>query len=291
MKLSYRISHIACALIVIFVSACSNASADKDDSQVLVRVGQSVLKRSVLLKAIPGGMSAVDSTRYANAYIRRWIDSHIVSDIASSEIDMSDIDRMVADYRNRLIEMEYRRRMFETHAELSVPEDTLRAYYVENNKDFTLERPMLKGLYLKVPEDAPNLKQIRRLYQSDKQADIDKLEKEVLSSAVHYDYFRDRWVDWEQIELHIPYDFGANPDAFLKGRDHFETSAGGFVYLLAVNDVLPSGSTMPFENARRLIEERLQARQRKTYEASLMNQLYEKSLKDGKIQLFVELQP
>lgn len=284
-------SRALCALIVILVAGCSGSSVGKDDSPILARVGKAELTQADLTKALPIGLNSSDSATYASTYIRKWISGKLVSDIASNEIEMDGIDRMVNDYRNRLIEMEYRRRMADAHAVSDFPEDSLRNFYLANSSDFVLERPMLQGIYLKVPDNAPNLKLIRRLYRSDSQADIDRLEKEVLQSAIHYDYFRDKWVDWAQIETHIPYDFGSRPDAFLRGRDHFETSAGGFVYLLDITDVLPSGSVMPFENAKVLINERLAARERRIYDANLMSNLYDKSLSDGKIQLFVDLEP
>ena len=284
-------SRALCALIVILAAGCSGSSPGKDDSPVLAKVGKSVLTQADLAKALPIGLNSSDSATYASTYIRKWISGKLVSDIASNEIEMDDIDRMVNDYRNRLIEMEYRRRMADAHAVSDFPEDSLRNFYQANSSDFVLERPMLQGIYLKVPDNAPNLKLIRRLYRSDSQADIDRLEKEVLQSAIHYDYFRDKWVDWAQIETHIPYDFGSRPDAFLRGRDHFETSAGGFVYLLDITDVLPTGSVMPFDNAKVLINERLAARERRIYDANLMSNLYDKSLSDGKIQLFVDLEP
>lgn len=285
------ISHVLCSVIVVISVSCAEDKAESSDNPVLVKVGTSSLTLSDLRKALPVAMTTADSAAFASAYIRRWIDARIVSDIAASEIDMTDIDRLVNDYRNRLIEMEYRRRMADSHAAVAIPDDSLRNYFVEHNNDFKLERPMIQGVYLKVPDNAPNLSTIKRLYRSDKQSDVDRLEKEVLTSVIHYDYFRDKWVDWEQIELHIPYDFGADPDAFLKGKDHFETSAGGFVYLLDINDVLPSGAYMPYENAKTLIAERLSAQQRQAYDALLMKNLYDKSLKDGKIQLFVDLKP
>ena len=48
---------------------------------------------------------------------------------------------------------------------------------------------------------------------------------------------------------------------------------------------------MPFESARSLIKERLNARKRRIYDAGLMDDLYNRSLKEGKIQLFVDLEP
>lgn len=284
-------SRALCAMIVILAASCSGSFTGKGDSPVLARVGKSELSRSDLAKALPLGLNSADSARYASTYIRRWISGKLISDIARQEIEMEDIDRMVNDYRNRLIEMEYRRRMADAYVVNEFPEDSLRNFYLVNSADFVLERPMIQGIYLKVPDNASNLKLIRRLYRSDNQDDIDRLEKEVLESAIHYDYFRDKWVDWAQIETHIPYDFGARPDAFLRGRDHFETSAGGFVYLLDITDVLPAGSTMPFDNAKVLINERLAARERRLYDVNLMTNLYDKSLSDGKIQLFVDLEP
>ena len=279
------------ATIALGLASCADKKTDSNDGTVLVKVGKSVLTEKDLVKALPIGINTADSATFASAYIRKWISARLISDIASSEIDMSDIDRLVDEYRNRLIEMEYRKRMADSHAVTDFPDDSLHNYYAANSSEFVLERPMLQGVYLKVPENAPNLALIRRLYRSDKQADIDKLEKEILTSAIHYDYFRDKWVDWEQIELQIPYDFGSHPDAFLRGRDHFETTAGGFVYMLDIKDVLPTGARMPFDNAKVLISDKLNAENRRQYDATLMKNLYDKSLSDGKIQLFVDLQP
>lgn len=280
-----------CLSAVILFSGCSDADRGTDEAGLIARVGNATLTRSEFVKAMPGGMTPADSVRFAQAYIHNWIKSRLVTEIAADEIDMTNIDRLVDEYRSRLIELEYRKQMFETHVRAEIPEDTLRNYFVSNNSDFILQRPMLQGLYLKVPSDARNLGTIRKLYRSDKQADIDRLEKEVLTSAIHYDYFRDRWVDWEQIELHIPYDFGNNPDAFLRDKDHFETSAGGFVYLLDIKDKLQTGATMPYETARPLIVERLRSRLRADYEKTLLDDLYKNSLDKGRIQLFVDLEP
>ena len=269
--------------------SCSDRR-DAGSSDVLASVDTSVLTRADLARELPSGLSSDDSIRYATAYIRDWVDKHLLSDIASGEIDMSRIDRLVNDYRNRLIALEYRRLMFETHVQTDFAEDSLRNYYVRHNREFVLERPMLQGIYLKVPDDAPNLTLIKRLYRSSRQEDIDRLEKEVLSSAVHYDYFRDKWVDWEQIESRIPYDFSDKPEDFLRGRTHFETEAGGFVYLLEIRDILPAGATMPFDNARILIAERLTNIRRVEYDGILINELYRDALEKGRLKINVSLE-
>ena len=66
--------------------------------------------------------------------------------------------------------------MYETHAGNEPVEDSLRAYYNSHNREFILERPLVRGIYLKVPDDAPNLGVIKRLYRSSRRDDIDRLE-------------------------------------------------------------------------------------------------------------------
>lgn len=278
---------LAAVFLPFLCLACARGGAD--DADVIVRLGGSTLTRTKLMQDMPGGMSADDSTRYARAYINSWIDSHLVTDIASREVDMDEINRLADDYRRQLIMQRYRSRMFETHAP-SIPDDSLKAYYDAHRADFVLERPLVRGVYLKVPDDASDLALLRRLYRSDKPDDIDRLEKEVLKSAIHYDYFRDRWVDWEQIETRIPYDFGASPDAWLRGTRRLDESLGGFTYLLYITEVLPAGSSMPFESARAMITQRLMVPARRAYEVTLSGALRERALRDGELVISVDME-
>ena len=275
------------AVIALGLPSCS-PGVDASQSDVLVRLGNTALTRDELCRDMPRGLSEQDSLKYSRAYIATWIENRLITEVAADEIDTKEIDRLTEDYRRQLIALEYRRLMYETHADNEPVEDSLRAYYNSHNREFILERPLVKGIYLKVPDDAPNLAVIKRLYRSNRRDDIDRLEKEVLTSAIHYDYFRDKWVDWEQIESHIPYDFGASGDKFLSGRTHFETSAGGFTYLLEINDLLPAGAIMPFENARPMITDRLNANRRREYDERLRRDLYDEALKSGKLEIFVD---
>lgn len=273
------------------LSGCSK-SKNIDDGiapDVIAAVGSRTLKAAQLAKDMPAGLTSEDSLRYVRAYVKEWVQSQLISDIASRDIDMTDIDRITEDYRRRLIMMEYRRQMFRIHAE-EIPDDSLRAFYDANKSEFVLERPMVRGTYLKVPDDVANLRVMRRLYRSDNPADADQLEKEVLIGAIHYDYFRDRWVDWEQIETRIPYDFGVKPSSWPVSRRHLETSSGGFTYLLYITDVLPAGATMPYEGAREDILVRMLNADRRAFDARLLQDLWQTSQQNGDLKLNIEME-
>lgn len=198
---------------------------------------------------------------------------------------MEQIERLTREYRDELIMTQYRRAMSRQAQEGEFAEDSLRAYYEAHKDDFKLERPLVKGVYLKVPDDAPNLAQIRRLYRSDKPGDIDKLEKAALGTAIHYDYFRDSWIDWEQIENRIPLDLASGDVSDIARRRYIEIESQGFTYLLSISDYLAPGAGMPYEAARPLVRDRLLNQRRRAYDSRLLNDLYQRALDDGLMQI------
>lgn len=280
---------IAAGAFALLSTACGHGDANAAGElppDVLASVDRATLTRDEVAREMPGGLSAEDSARFVQAYVRRWVDSHIIEQIAGEEVDMAEIDRLTESYRRHLIMTDYRRKMFETHA-AGISDDSIAAYYEAHKDEFRLERPMVRGTYLKVPEKAANLRTLRRLYRSDKPDDIDRLEKEVLNSAIHYDYFRDRWVDWEQIENRIPYQFGNVGSWLQKGRT-LDATADSFTYLLYITEVLPAGAQMPLEGAREQILIRMLNASRRAYDAALLNDLYESATASGRVKIAKE---
>lgn len=265
--------------VAFLLCGCS----DKNDSELpddfLAAYDSDVITLSEVKKAMPGGMNADDSARFVKAYVKNWVQAKVITREAASHIDMEEIDRLAEEYRTNLILTAYRRLMFERNAD-AIPADSIQAYYDEHKTDFVLQRPMVKGTYLKVADDAKNLRTLKRLYKSDRPEDADRLEKEVLSSAIHYDYFRNKWVDWEQIEMKIPEDFGPSGDSWLASHSNLEKSVGGFTYLLYITEVLPSGSPMPVEAASSQIVNRLLNINRAEYDRKILNELYQQALND-----------
>lgn len=277
---------IACCLSLF---SCGQSNDQKAAPDVLVKIDKETLTRADLAVEMPVGISADDSVKFAHAYIKAWIDTQLAKQIASKEIDMTQIDKMVEQYRNDLIMYEYQRRMYDANAQ-EFPEDTLQAYYEAHKNEFILSQPMVKGVYLKVADDAKSLPSLRKLYRSKKETDIDNLDKSELNGAVHYDYFRDKWIDFEQIESRIPYDFSPSADTFLKNHKNLDYSSGGFTYLLDITDVLHTGQQMPYEGARNLIIERLRYADRKAYDAVLRKELFDKAVEKGQLNIYCDLQ-
>ena len=273
----FRLLFAAVSAVVLLAGCRGGGDASALPPGALVVVGNHCLTRAEVDAHMRAGLSAADSTEMARAYIRSWIDGRLVTEVASEEVDMAEIDRLTDEYRTELIKAQYRRTMAMQASDGMFAPDSLRAFYDSRHDEFVLERPMLRGIYLKVRDDAPNLPILRRLFKSDRATDIDRLEKEALT-AVHYDYFRDRWVNLDQVETRIPIDFSAQVTASLQAGKPLDVHSGGCVYLLSVSEYLPSGSVMPFEAAEPLVRERLLTTHRMAYAARLRNELFSTAL-------------
>lgn len=278
-----RFRIVVAAVVAGLCSACGSGGDSAYSPDVLAAVGGARLTRTDLARMMPSGLSDADSTALARVCIRQWIDEQLVERVASQEVDMDEVERLTAEYRRQLIMTQYRRAMSQKASDGAFATDSVRAYFDEHKDDFVLDRPLVKGVYLKVPQDSKNLAVLRRLYKSDKAADMDKLEKEAPRSALHYDYFRDRWVELEQIETRIPVVFGEKELRAISSSHPLEISGGGFVYLLNVDDYLPAGSPMPFEAAEPLVRERLLTLRRLDYDRRLRQALYTTAVDNGTV--------
>jgi hypothetical protein len=236
-----------------------------------------------VLLSIPSGLESSDSLALFNAIVDNWIEERLLRNLAEENIeDPAEIERMVEDYRRELVVTQYRRKMKED-SRREVSDKEVRTYYDRQGDNMRLEHPLIKGIYIKIPEDAEQRDDVRRWIKEASSRSADRLEKYGLKGAMQYDWFMDKWVDWQVIADQIPYRFG-NSDEFVKDNNDFELTLGGSTYLLHISDRLLSGDKMPYEFAAPIVRETLLSSRRAQYERSLLRSLYNKALKEGKLQ-------
>lgn len=287
-------SHILVALLLLAVFAgCRKDDASPenglDSSDILVMVGDSAICRHDVASRIPHGISPEDSSAMARSIVDGWIERMVLTDIASRNIeDLEKIERLVDDYRKKLIIASYRRNLRESHISETERKEIDR-YYEANKDDLILRAPVIKGLYLKLPADAYRLSDIRRWIQTATPDAIDALEKYGLKDAIEYSFFEQHWTDWTTISRQIPYSFG-DPDEFVGRHRDLSTTHRGITYLLHISESLPSGSQMPREIADPIISERLETLRGDALEKEMIGNIYQQALKEGRLK-FVNYNP
>lgn len=280
----YRFSTIV--LLYVTLSAClftACRSGLQGNEDPLVQVGDETLSRKELLEAIPEGLSPTDSANFAEKYIHRWVSDVLLYEIATKNIpDMERIDVLVEKYRRDLVIFEYRKRFLSERSTEAFGEAEMENYYENNPELFRLREPILRGLFLKVPENAPNLNQLKKWYCASTPDGVEKIEKYALKNVVNYDYFYDKWIPFEEIVSNIPYEFG-NSVSFLKNNKKLEVNKNGYWYLLHISEYRLPGEVMPYDFAKTRIQEILTNSTRLEFNRELEENLYRDAEESGKI--------
>lgn len=279
----YKVSTtlFAAILSACLFTACRSGLRSDEDS--LVQVGDATLSRHEVAEAMPEGLSPADSAEFAEHYMHRWITDELLYEVARRNVpDLERIDELVERYRRDLVIFEYRKRLLSERAGKEIDEQKMLDYYEQNSNMFRLREAILKGLYLKVPESAPNIGQLKKWYCSPKSDGVEKIEKYALKNVVIYDYFYDRWVPFEEIVSNIPYEFG-DPETFLKTHRKLEFNKNGYWYLLNITEYKAPGEVMPYDFAKTQIQEILANSNRLDFNRELEENLYNDAEKSGEI--------
>ncbi len=255
-------------------AGCSRGERDSaiTDSDFVAQYRDSVLLMSDIVRQLPADISYADSCALINKIADQWIEGFLIEDLAAGQIDdMDRIDALTSMYRRSLIADSYRRKMRQTGVQ-PVDLDKVKEYYKTNIKDLRLERPIVKGLYIKVPANSRHLDEIRTWMRNAAPDNYDALENTGRIEATSFRYFVDKWLDFDLISGEIPHKFG-DADKFVTENVDFETELNGTVHILHLTDHKISGETMPEDYAAPLIEDRLKSLHLADYEAGLIKAL------------------
>ena len=268
--------------LIIFAASCNEKEDNKED--VLLQYGDHKLTKEEVEDMIPKGISKKDSANLFNSIVYGWLKEVVLSDFAEEQLyDTGSIDRKVRNYRNSLIVQEYLSRMQESHTP-KIDEDKIKDYYDLHRNELKLEVPLVKGIFMKFNNGIENREELRKLFSTDNPENIDILEQEWMDKSLEYNYFRDKWMDWETLSYLIPYRF-EDPDRFLKDNKYFEVEFGDCIYFLQVSDYILCGDIQPYDYARTWIENVLTQGSLADYERVLVNSLINEALKDDKLQM------
>ena len=239
-----------CGLGVIGLCLSCSPTYDHKGKTPLVEVDGRFLYREDLQAVMPVGLSADDSLLFADDYVRNWAEEVLLYDKAEENIpDNAEVERLVANYRKSLILHIYQQALIHQKLSAQVTEEEVEAYYRDNLNLFKVDRPLIKGLFIKVPLKAPHLSDVRRWYRSDSRESVEHLEKYSLRNAVAYEYFYDKWVPAADILGRLP-EGGVAAETALRQKRPVELADTAFHYFLNVTDYRAVGEEEPYEMAR-----------------------------------------
>lgn len=269
---------------LVFISCQKKTKAEVDEQQEpIVSVDASVLYKADVKKSLPETLTPEDSVKAAQAYIIAWIEDVLIYNRAKQNIvDQNQIDALVEDYRKSLIIHTYQDRLLKEYISENVPEKELLGFYEKNKDSFKLKENIIKGLYLKIPVESPELKNFRKWYTQTSDEAVGNIEKKQLQNAVAYNFFFDRWMSFESVMENIPFVI-KDEQQFLRTKRNIEVQDSSFVYLLNIKEYKLVGGQAPYEFEKNTLVEYYLKKKESDFLKQIRADLYNKALSDKDI--------
>jgi hypothetical protein len=224
-----------------------------EDRPVLAKVNGEPVYLDEALENMPDGLRGADSVRFVQDFLTSRIREMLVYDLAKKNVSSTrEIDEMVEDYRRSLLVYEYQQRILNERITKEVSEEELRAYYEANKARFTADQDIAKGIFLKIPVNAPGVEQVRQWMQNPVSRNLQRIETYSIQNASIYTYFMDKWTSLDNVLMYIPDKLDHARSQF--GASHyFETKDSLFHYMIYLDEILYKGQIAPYEYVRPVV--------------------------------------
>ncbi|MDG5798871.1 hypothetical protein QA597_00670 [Marinilabiliaceae bacterium ANBcel2] len=270
---------ISLTISAIYLSGC-NVDEDPMDKPV-VTVGNSSLTIGELKSAIPENISHSDSVAVAEDYIGRWVQTKLFLLQAESNLtqEEKDVERLLDEYRTSLLVHMYQQKLLQQkHAPLITTRD-IENYYEEMKDNFTLQENIFKGVFLKIPLDAPNQNIVKEWAQSDMNEDLINIEAYAIQYANTYEQYTNRWIPFNRV-IHLLPQSVNNVSSFLRRYSFYEYSDSQYNYYLAIHNFVLAGDYAPVSYVEDRIKAILLNKKRKDFIDKMSKELYEEALQN-----------
>jgi len=236
-----------------FLSFKEKEVVQPSDSQPIARVYNAYLYPEDLEGIVVANTSTADSISIVNRYIDSWVKKQLLIAEAASQIDFdeAEMERKVLDYRYALMTYEFEKYYVNERVERDVSENEIQGYYNQNKDNFQLKQNIIKGIFVKIPQEAPRIGSFRKLFkEASDEKDTEQIKSYCYSFATTYSLEDSVWLNFEDIIQNTPLASIPNKVQFLQENKFIETSDQDYVYFLKVSDYKISDQISPLEFVR-----------------------------------------
>lgn len=163
------------------------------------------------------------------------------------DINETEVERKILDYRYSIIAYEYEAFYVKEHLDTAISDTEIEKYYNANIDNFILKQNIVQGTFIKVPKNAPRTAKIKELIFSSREKDELELRSYCLSFSVAYHISGSNWVVFDELVKNSPLAEIPNKIQFLKSNPYFETSDDTYLYFLKIGQYRISDNISPLE--------------------------------------------
>jgi hypothetical protein len=258
-----------------FFSGWCSTFHETDKEKPLARVGDQYLYTSEVRSLIKPGFSKNDSLVMVASLTEKWIRKQLI--LQKAELNLTDEEKDVKkeldEYRTSLIIFKYEQKLIKERLDTAVKSDEVIDYFNKNTSNFILNYDIVKAQYIKLSLRSPNIDKVKTWMSSGSEENTKLLEEYCLQHVIKYEYFKDDWVNFDNIKMLLPVEI-SNNELFIKSNKFFEFKDPAYLYLLNVKDYKLKGSITPLKFVDRDIKSILLLKRKQKLINDLENKIY-----------------
>ena len=260
------------------------------DKFAVARVFDNFLYEEDLEGLTSEAINSEDSTDITDRYVRSWIQKQLLLNKASDEIDFdeAELQRKILDYRYALMVHEYKQLHIDQNLHTEVSEEEIQQYYNNHQDNFELKQNIIRGLFIKLPVEAPRISKVGKLIRSKKPVDRDELASYCYQFASFYSIEDTVWLNFDDVIKNTPLSSIPNQEQYLKSNKYVETNDQNFKYFLYIYEYKITDQISPLEFVRDNIAEIIVNRRKIALANKLESDIYTQALNNNDFEIFNE---
>ncbi len=260
----------------------------KNTAQPIARVNDNYLYATDLDGLLAGGVAPEDSINLMKAYVNNWVRKQLLIDEASSKIefDEAEIQRKILDYRYSLIAYEYKFYYINQNLNREVTEEEIADYYNNNQDNFPLRQNIIRGRFIRLPNDSPPTVNVRSLIYTTRKDRIEQLRNYCFNNALMYSLEDSVWINFDDIIKNTPLAEVPNKVDFLKRTKYTESSDETSKYYLMIKEYKITDDIAPLEVVRDQIVDIIINKRKVELARNLEKEVYDKAVQRNAFEIY-----
>lgn len=230
------------------------------------------------------GLSGDDSVAVADRFIRQWASDILLYEKAKNTAN-EQLEALVEDYRRSLYVHNYEQHYIAHRMPTTVADSLIEQFYNTHQDQFILDESIIKGIFLVLPQNTPDLNKLRRWLQDPNDDNLEHIEKYAYQYASAYELFTDTWHTATQLNIYLPLEKNDIQDR-IRQKTQIEVVDSASVYLLQITDKYLRGEFMPLDYAQVQIEKILLSYRQTDYLKKQRDELYKDAIRFNQLKLY-----
>lgn len=277
-------------MLVLLTTACSEGGKKSDsklDDNVIAVVDGVQLRIEDVMRDMPTGITATDSTTFMRMYVENWVLKQLKMKRAKEVLSSSDdIERLVEGYRQSLIMRQLDQYYIDKMLDTEITDKQISAYYRAHSAAFKLDHNVVQGVVVKVPKGFRNTSTLQTaITNSAKEGNWQELDALAEKHSLSVVNMTAQWVSYSDFLSNLPTERSRTyNDLITKTSVQQMTSDDAIFYFIITNRAL-KGQIAPLASVESDIRRRLYAERRDEIVEEYETELKRESVEEGRVTL------